>query len=264
MAWTDSQNNSKDKNYNDDINTRGITMYNKEGFDPSCMEIGYWNSNFVTLTISPALPADKQSKSKVYDYDAKVKATFSPQVAEMIAFSMEKLIPEIEAGNARSIGIQFGASGDNMIVVGTGVDKTNSVRPYIAICKGIDASTRRPELAIFYEFNKGTIIDNYNAETGKYEGVSNIHSEYNMFINILRDVAKALSNADVHAFRCVQRAYNTKLMDSVVAIGNKVGADIPSKSFTPREKVDFTSSNNGDDDAPPFNIDDISNLMNME
>lgn len=266
MAWS-TQNNSKDNN-DRNVNTRGITLYNKNGFDPSALSIGFWNESFLSLKINPALEKSQQTQTKVFDYEKTVSTALTVQLMQLMSHAIKTYIyPAIEAGEDKSVGLQVG--GDSLVVVSTGKRMTGEIRPCIGIHKGLDPQTKKPEMSIFYEFNKSQIIEDFNEENGAYNIISNINSELELFVNILDASIAALSKGNVHAMRSVMKFYNDKLMNTTLAIANKVGAPVPqttSRYNASGNKVDFATGNTSSynshvDDGEIENIGDLSEMM---
>lgn len=259
--------NTQQNNYNDakySINTRGISFYNKDGFDPSTLTMGYWNDGLITLKMNPALPKDKQTSGKVYDYEKTVSTALTIQAAEALVYTVnDKLIPAMHKGEDHSVAISVGS--DGLVVIGTGVKITGEVRPFIAIHKGVNPTTKIPEMSIFYEFNRIAIIENYDNTTGQYDVTTNNHMEFIAFMSILEHSIKELSKAGVHSIRSVMNAYNTKLMNTVVAIAEKTGASVGGSGYNKGSKIDWnsTSSNstpNPMDLAEESHIDGLDDL----
>lgn len=261
MAST--QNNSKDINEN--VNTRGINFYNKDGFDPSAMSLGFWNETFLTININPTLEKSKQTQTRIYDYERTVSTALSVNLLQVLSHGIRThILPAIKSGENKTFGIQV--AGDSLVAIGTGVKQTGSVRPFIAIHKGLNPSTKIPEMSIHYEFNRAQIINDYDAQTGDYTLEDNIHHELMIFTAIIEHAISALSKADVHAMRTVMKYYNNKLMNSVTAIGNKVGADMPgnNRSFVGGTRIDFSnhsSSSSNDEPIEYGNLDSINEML---
>ena len=227
MAVFNTQQNNKNDN-EVSVNTRGIQFYNKEGFDPSTLDLKFWN-DFICISLYPALPPEKRTQTKVFDYEKEVRATLSPSIVKILTeVTKTKIFPAIANGEDRTIGIQFG--GDSMICVGTGKKQTGEIKPCIAIHKGIDPDTRKAEISMYYEFNKSQVIENYNEDTGECGIVTSENGELISFIAMLDAAVEAISKAGVHADRYVKKFFNEKLMNTVIAIGDKVGADPSSVS----------------------------------
>lgn len=268
MAYS-TQNNSRDKDRKDDVNTRGIAFYNKEGFDPSALSIGFWNDAFLSLKINPALEKSKQTQSRVFDYEKTVSTALTIPLMKLLSHSIKTwVLPAIEAGEDKSISVQVG--GDSLVTVGTGKRLTGDIRPFIAIHKSLNPSTKKPELSIFYEFNRQHVIEDFNESTGDYALQSNIHSELLTFIDIIDASIAALSKGGVHATRVVMKFFNDRLMNSINAIGTKVGADMPQYSRqnsgqSGSNHVSFSTpssiNTSSDMDAEYSTIGDISELM---
>lgn len=259
-----TQNNAKDNDRS--VNTRGIALYNKNGFDPSSLSIGFWNDSFVSLKINPALEPSKQTQSRVFDYDKTVSTALGIPAIQLLSHAIKtKIFKAIEDGEERSVGIQVG--GDSLVTVGTGKRLTGEIRPYIAIHKSLNPQTKRPEMSIYYEFNKGQIIEDFNEETGAYSLDGGINSELMLFVNILDASVAALSKGDAHALRTVMRAYNDKLMNTTLAIGSKMG--VQTQTYSPGRsggaRVDFASSTPAqpasDMDVEYGSIDDLNEYM---
>ena len=238
------QNNSKEEKIS--INTRGLAFYNKDGFDPSTLGLGFWNDNFITIKINPTLPKDKQTPTRIYDYEKTVQTALTVPAARLFSECIKtKIIPAIAKGEEHSVSIQVG--GDSLVSVGTGKRITGDVRPYLAIHKGLNPSTRKAEMSIFYEFNTSNMIENYNETNGEYKLSSNYNTELQLFIDFLDAGVKALTKADVHAMRVVMRAFNDKLMNNVVASAEKLGV-ATSKSYGSSNRIDFSQSPSSDEE----------------
>lgn len=224
LGFTSSQNNAKDKK---DVNTRSMYQFmNVNGFDPSTLVVGYWN-NMLSLKMHPALPKDQRSEKRVYDYDKKVITSLPADIVRVLIHCIEhNIIPAMESGEAKSVGIQCGA--DSLITVGTGVKQTGAVRPYIAIHKGIDSETRIANMSIAYEFERGAIIDEYDATTGKYSGTTDVHNEFYLFIDMLKASIYAMSGATAHSIRVADSWIRDKYLANQSAIASKLGVSLSS------------------------------------
>lgn len=258
MANFGSTNNKEEKS----VNTRGIQFKNKLGFDPSTVSFGFWN-DMLSIRMNPALPKDQQSNTKVYDYDKTVSTALS---ATKVALLLEKvtkvLIPALDAGEDKTVGVVV--AGDSLVCVGTGKSLTGEIRPYISIHKSLSQETFKPEMSIYYEFNKEQSIDDYNAETGKYVCSANMYPEITVMVAVLKASVMAMTNAEAHADRNVNQWSNDRTNKTLTAIAEKLGAPVPtygngasysrnSISFSNNKSTDDTSSN-----AETTMLDDIS------
>lgn len=259
------QNNSKDNDKRNDVNTRGLTFYNKDGFDPSSLSLGYWNDSMMTIRINPALEPAKQTQTRIFDYDKTVSTAIGVPGIKMLAHTIKTyILPAIVAGEDKSVGIQIG--GDGLVVVGTGKRQTGDIRPFIAIHKELNPSTKRPNMSIYYEFNRAQAIENYNEETGDYALYDTVHSELLLFLDVLDASIKALSKADAHAQRTVMRFFNDKLMAAVggdtsngYSGGNRSAKNI---DWSTGASSSQQSSSMDELNATLSSIGDINDLMN--
>lgn len=216
--FNNQQNNSKDAL---NVNTRGPQFMNKDGFDPSTLLIGFWN-DMISIKIHPALEKSKQTESKVFDYEKVVNTALTLEKATILKEQIEKkILPAIENDEDKKVGVPVG--GDSLIVVGTGKDMTGKISPYIAIHKSLDAKTRKPEMSIHYEFSRGTAIEDYDAKTGEFTLVKDIHGELNIFLEILKASIAGLSNCQTHSSRYVDKFYRSKLLNDISEIAAKLG-----------------------------------------
>lgn len=219
-----AQNNDKDNQTS--VNTRSYQFMNRDGFEPSSLTVGAWNEN-LSMRINPMLEPSKQSENRVFDYDRYVTTALTLEKAMLLAYRIEKdLIPAIENGIDKSIGIQVG--GDSLLVVGTGKRITGEIRPFLAIHKSLNPDTKKPELSMFYEFKSSSSIDDYDEKTGAYSISDSVCTEFKLFVILIKSFIKFGGNFTAHANRYVDRFYNTKLMNNITAIGQKVGAQMSS------------------------------------
>lgn len=214
------QNNSGDTKKS--VTTKVHQFKNKDGFDPSTLQISGWDEMF-SMRINPTLPPDKQTKDQIFDYDKFVATSLNMEKALLLMFKITKdIIPAIENDEEKNVGIIVG--GDSLIVVGTGKAKTNSIRPYLAIHKGLNPDTKIPEQSIYYEFRKAMTIDDYDAETGSYTVSDGYNSEFNLFCELLKSFIQN-SNFNSHNNRYGNRYSADRTNSTLNAIADKVGAD---------------------------------------
>ena len=265
---------TKQNNENDNrksVTTRIYQFKNKDGFEPSTLQVSGWDEMF-SLRINPTLPTDKQSKEQIFDYDRFVATSLNMEKAMLLLYKINKDInPAIENGEEKNVGISVG--GDSLIVIGTGKALTNEIRPYLAIHKGLNPDTKKPEQSIYYEFRKSMTIDDYNAETGSYSVEEGYNSEFILFCELLKSFIQN-SNFNNHVNRYGNRFSNDKAMNTLNAIADKVGADTGSKynsgsSFSKRTNVfgnssSYNSSSNTTKDSNMVmeELGDLNDLMN--
>ena len=261
------QNNDGDNKKS--VTTRVHQFKNKEGFEPSTLQISGWDEMF-SLRINPTLPPEKQSKDQIFDYDKFVSTSLNMEKAMLLIYKIKKdIIPAIDNGEEKNVGISVG--GDSLIVVGTGKAKTNNIRPFVAIHKGLNPDTKKPEQSIYYEFRKAMTIDDYDAETGAYTVENGHNAEFMLFYELLQSfIRSSFSN---HANRFGNRFNNDKMHNTLDAIADKVGVDNNSKygnsSFNNRRTNVFGSSdnytnngNNRDNSVVMEELGDLNDLMN--
>ena len=235
------QNNEGDNRKS--VTTRVYQFKNKDGFDPSTLQVSGWDE-MLSLRINPTLPPDKQSKEQVFDYDKFVATSLNMEKAMLLIYKIEKDInPAIEAGEEKNVGISVG--GDSLIVIGTGKALTNEIKPYLAIHKGLNPDTKIAEQSIYYEFRKSMTIDDYNAENGSYTVEEGYNAEFILFCELLKSFIQN-SNFNNHNNRFGNRFSNDRTINTLNSIAEKVGADTGSRyntnGFNKRNNV-FSSSN---------------------
>lgn len=222
MANIGSTNNKDEKS----VNTRGIQFKNKLGFDPSTVSFAFWN-DMLSIRMNPALPQDQQTNNKVYDYDKTVSTALSvSKVALLLEKVTKEVIPALSAGENKTVGVVVG--GDSLVCVGTGKALTGEIKPYISIHKSLNQETYKPEMSIYYEFNKEQSIDDYNAETGKYVCGAEQYPEITVMVAVLKAAMMAMTNAEAHSARHVNQWANDRTNKTLNAIAEKIGAPVPS------------------------------------
>ena len=239
-----STNNSQDKK---STNTRGIQFRNKNGFDPSAISFNFWDE-FLAIRINPALPQAQQTNTKVYDYEKTVSTALSvSKMALLLNRVRTVIVPAITAGEDKTVGVSVG--GDSLICVGTGKALTGEIRPYIAIHKSLNQETMKPEMSIYYEFNKDQSIDDYDAKTGKYNCVNGLNSEFLAFELILEASIYALTRAEAHADRLTNQWANDRQSNLLNSIAEKLGLSVQSNNngYSSRNSISFNSNSNNSD-----------------
>ena len=257
------QNNERDERMN--INTRSYQFMNKDGFDPSALSVGAWNE-MLSLRINPALEPSKQTDNRVFDYDKSVSTSLTLEKVGVLLSEIRKvIIPAIEAGEDKTIGITLNG-GESMVVVGTGKRLTGSIKPFLGIYKGINPNTRKPEMAIFYEFKTTQVVEDYDETTGNYS-ISEVSVELDTFSDILRAFIMNCSNFGTHSYRVVRRFEDEKINAIAAKLGVAGSNNRQYKSYNNSQNV-FGGGNN-QPSAPtefpeidPEEIGDLSEFMN--
>ena len=142
------QNNKRD--YSDNINTNGFQLFNKDGFDPSTLVVGYWNT-FITLKIHPAKEKSQQTETSVYDYGKSIAVTLTDRsVYELAGLINTEIIPAVNEKRELTLTVLSGVNNGVIISSGVALAGGKEPKPYIALVKGIDPNTRIPESIIAY------------------------------------------------------------------------------------------------------------------
>lgn len=261
------QNNeySSDNTRNKSITTKIYQFKNKEGFDPSTLQISGWDE-MMSLRINPALEPNKQSKEQIFDYDRFVATSLNMEKAMLLLYKINTdIIPAMKNDEEKNVGISIG--GDSLICVGTGKKITGSVRPYVAIHKALNPDTKKPEQSIYYEFKTSMTIDDYDEKTGNYTISEGNNAEFKLFVNLLESFVKD-SNFAGHNVRTSCKYTHDRLINNTNAIASKVGADTGFKNnssgFNSRKNVFGNSSNynSSSNDTDIEEIGDLNDLMN--
>lgn len=265
--FNNGQNNSKDKN---NMNTNSIQFMNRDGFQPSTLVLGFWNE-MLSVKIHPALPKEQQTETRVYNYEQNVSTAMNVEKIGLLLDRIEtEVVPAIYSGEDKSIGIQVG--GNSLLVVSTGVGRFNEVRPYIAIHKDLDQDSKKPQVSIFYEFKSQVSIDDYDPETGKYVLSKPTHSEFRIFINTLIEAGRALTNAQAHSARNVNKYFNEKQTSMFREMASKLGVETQfggnrrnynnnSNNFFDQNNNTTQNTNNGFTSSSTNDIDELEKWM---
>lgn len=247
---------------NDSVNTRGIQMKNKFGVDASTLVVQYWDDK-LNLMLHPQLknPTEKQ----VYDYEQKIMVTLRVDKAQSLLKALDKIIDKaIEEDKEASVGILLGGTTTtNMVVVST-VKREGNLDVVLYVCRELNPTTKLPAQRFSYTFIKDEeVIEGYNVETGNFENIQAIQSEYLVFKEALREYVRIMLQGEVHSDRYNDKFYRTSLIDKVTKIGDKVGA-LDSGHYTGSyNKNTFTTTNfNQQPSAQTTSLDDLKDIFN--
>jgi hypothetical protein len=223
MKFNNSNNNSRDAV---NVNTRGPQFMNADGFFPSTMLFGYWNE-MISIKMHPALEKSQQTDSKRFNYEEVVSTAITLEKATTLADKIENdVLPAFKEGNEVFRGIPVG--GDSLIGVGT-KNHNDKMVSFVAIFKALDETTKKPEVAIYYEFKAGYTVDDYNPESGQFNVTQNVPGELTLFLHALRSAVNGLVNANAHATRAVDKWFRDRITNTLDEIGSKVGVEARSK-----------------------------------
>ena len=132
MAFNSSMTSQNQQSPTDNINTRGIQLYNGD----ATIVLDYWNG-LATVKIHPALPESERQNKQVYDYKKSVSVTLTPENAVLLGkYIREDITPALAKGEECTRAII--SARVNMIVVSTGVGEHGEVKPYVAVYRKIN------------------------------------------------------------------------------------------------------------------------------
>ena len=246
----------------DSVNTRGIQMKNKFGVDASTLVVQYWDDK-LNLMLHPQLknPTEKQ----VYDYEQKIMVTLRVDKAQSLLKALDKIIDKaIEEDKEASVGILLGGTtSTNMVVVST-IKREGNLDVVLYVCRELNPTTKLPAQRFSYTFIKDEeVIEGYNVETGSFENIQIVQSEYLVFKEALREYVRIMLQGEVHSDRHNDKFYRTSLIDKVTKIGDKVGA-LDSGHYTGSyNKNTFATTNfNQQPSAQTTSLDDLKDIFN--
>jgi hypothetical protein len=271
MKFNNNSNNNARESVN--VNTRGIQFMNSEGFSPSTLVYGYWN-DMISIKIHPALEKSQQSDSKRFNYEEVVSTAITLEKAVTLLSKLESDIIPAYGSESKFRGVPVG--GDSLIGIGTRMNDDGSYTSYLGIFKALDENTKKPDVAIFYEFKAGYTVDDYNPSTGEFNVTQNVPGELMLFASALRASVAALTNANAHSTRTVDKWFRDKLTNQLTEIGSKLGVAAPAKSWGGNSGGyksrggDIFSGNGGGNTEPAGGVDldggnaSISKLSNID
>ena len=262
MAWENYNKGNTQKN--DSVNTRGIQMKNKEGFEASTLVLQYWDDK-LNVILHPQLknPTEKQ----VYDYEQRIMATLRIDKAQSLIMGLDKVIDKaIEEDREASVGVTLGLSeSTNMLVVST-MKREGELHVVLHVCREINPETKLPKQRFSYTFIKDDeVVEGYNVTTGEINDVMTMQTEYELFKEALEEYVEMMMQAQVHSDRYNDRFYRNSLMDKVTKIGAKVGAlDSGHHTGSFNNSSAFANVNYGNNNggANATSLDDLKDIFN--
>ena len=254
-------NYNKNNQKNDSVNTRGIQMKNRLGFEASTLVVQYWDDK-LNVMLHPQLknPTEKQ----VYDYEQKIMVTLRVDKAQSLLKALEKIIDKaIEEDKEASVAIVLGTSTATNAIVIEAKKREGSMDIICHVCRELNPQTKLPQQRFSYTFIKDQeIIEGYNVQTAEIEDIKVYQSEYELFKEALREFMRISMQGDVHSDRYNDKFYRNSLMDKVTKIGNKVGA-LDSGNFTGSyNKATFSTTNfNKPETVQTTSLDDLNDIF---
>ena len=255
-------NYNKDNNAkNDSVNTRGIQMKNRMGFEASTLVVQYWDDK-LNIMLHPQLknPTEKQ----VYDYEQKIMVTLRVDKAQSLLKALNLIIDKaIEEDKEASVAIILGTSTTTNMLVVEAKKREGSMDIVCHVCRDLNPQTKLPGQRFSYTFIKDEeVIEGYNVQTGEFEDAKVYQSEYELFKEALKEYIRVSMQGDVHSDRYNDKFYRNSLMDKVTKIGNKVGA-LDSGNFTGSyNKATFATTNyNKPETVQTTSLDDLNDIF---
>jgi hypothetical protein len=220
-------NKQNNKSNDISINTKGITLYNKEGFEPSVLVLGFWN-DLISIKLHPALEKSKQTENKIFDYEISVVCTLNMEKAIVLSNAIENIIlPAIKNDEDKTVSVTVG--GDSLLAVGTGKALTGKIRPFLAIYKTLDPDTRKPASWLHYEFTNTELIVDYDKGTGAYGLEYDTLTQLTLFLNFIKSSIVGMSQAIAHSMAYSSRFTNEKTFNTIAGIAGKLGLEVAGK-----------------------------------
>lgn len=252
-----SKGNRGNNKYQVNVNTRGIQLMNKEGFDPSTVILGFWNE-MVSIKMHPALEPSKQTSSSVYDYETTFSTVLTVEKAQLLYSKMNELIyPAIKEGRDESIGVQIGD--DALVIVSTGVKQFGEVKPFLGIFKGLD-ERKKAETMICFEFKQSEdLIRDYDPSTGEHEKVKGCYPHLDLFNRFLNVAINAMMHAEAHSVRFVDKFFRDKLLEAAGASTGTISSYGGGSST--RNVFEDKTSNNYEPEVSKENVGDINSFL---
>lgn len=216
MAFNSSMTSQNQQSPTDNINTRGIQLYNGD----ATIVLDYWNG-LATVKIHPALPESERQNKQVYDYKKSVSVTLTPENAVLLGkYIREDITPALAKGEECTRAII--SARVNMIVVSTGVGEHGEVKPYVAVYRKINEN-RIPEEAMAFFLDKHPVVTKFNPSTGDF-AADQAYTEIYVLEQFFT-ACTALMSADVHAHNYANRFRINREYEFRAAAGSKLGIE---------------------------------------
>ena len=254
-------NYNKNNQKNDSVNTRGIQLKNRLGFEASTLVVQYWDEK-LNIMLHPQLknPTEKQ----VYDYEQRIMVTLRLDKAISLLRALELIIDKaIEEDKEASVAIVLPKSSSTDMLVVEAKKREGSMEVVCHVCRDLNPQTKLPGQRFSYTFIKDEeVIEGYNLQTGEISDIKVYHTEFELFKEALREYIKVSMQGSVHADRYNDKFYRNSLMEKVTKIGNKVGA-LDSGNFAGSyNKATFSTTNyNKQESVQTTSLDDLNDIF---
>lgn len=220
-TFNNQQPNQGDNSNRNSINTRGIRLYNINGFYPSAMNLDFWNDVFLSISIYPAKAKELQTEKDRYDYDNRIAAAVTVQKGIELLDNMPRIIEAFKEDKDANCYVDIA----NTNLFGYGTMKVSDRRIFfVGIHRDLD-DNRIPRQSAYFEFTFGQSVNNYDPKTGNYELGKHELGEFAQFKRYLETAVNAATHAVAHSIRAVNDFYWRRMeakLDGVVKATNAV------------------------------------------
>ena len=254
-------NYNKNNQKNDSVNTRGLQLKNRLGFEASTLVVQYWDDK-LNIMLHPQLknPTEKQ----VYDYEQKIMVTLRLDKAQSLLKALDLIIDKaIEEDKEASVAIVLPINSSTNMLVVEAKKREGSLDVLCHVCRELNPQTKLPGQRFSYTFIKDEeVIEGYNLQTGELNDIKVYQTEYELFKEALREFIRVSMQANVHSDRYHDKFYRNSLMDKVTKTGSKVGA-LDSGNFTGSyNKATFSTTNyNKNENVQTTSLDDLNDIF---
>ena len=254
-------NYNKNNQKNDSVNTRGLQLKNRLGFEASTLVVQYWDDK-LNIMLHPQLknPTEKQ----VYDYEQKIMVTLRLDKAQSLLKALDLIIDKaIEEDKEASVAIVLPINSSTNMLVVEAKKREGSLDVLCHVCRELNPQTKLPGQRFSYTFIKDEeVIEGYNLQTGELNDIKIYQTEYELFKEALREFIRVSMQANVHSDRYHDKFYRNSLMDKVTKTGSKVGA-LDSGNFTGSyNKATFSTTNyNKNENVQTTSLDDLNDIF---
>lgn len=250
MAYNNNDNNTN-ANEKTNVNTRGASFKNSNSKKPSALIVTYWN-DMVKLEFAPELPENEQTENRKYDYKHTVSTCLTrAKCNELVNAYKNIIVPAIKACENKKVSVPIANVNQLQIDVNL-VD--NEPHPVLKLIQNINADNLQAteNNIIYYEFNTGEYILNYEPTNGTFSERVITHNEIDLFMSDLENVKNAGSNAYIHTDRCVNKYWKDSIDTKLNRIGEANGLSL---SFKPQYGNNGKGGNGSIFDNKPSNND---------
>lgn len=199
------------------MNTKGLTMANKDGVMAARLSLNFWNK-LAAINLNPALPESQRTKEKVYDYESFMSIILSPAKASTLVRAIENhIIPVIKGekplDSIKEVGVD---TQKGYVGVGTGAVTKGEVAPYL-ILKELEGDSLKTVNELIYEFKSNIAIIDFD-DKGGYTPEEDMLSELYLFTAYLNEYIKASTLALIHMAKDDRKYYNKRAATNIESV----------------------------------------------